>query len=356
MTRDTSRAIAGDELPTVAASADVRLGFGTLAAVLLLAVAELVLHSDAFLLRYRSVFAAGRAMDKITFVEKHSPRLLVIGDSRTDNGFDPVLLGAALPAIGPEGAFNLGMPGADARIIYGVLRRLEDRDLLGPHAISHVLIGLDEAIVQESSGLGYEVFLADRAAMLRSTEFRDWLRATLRLWGYADNLKELREPAKLERFARASIDDVDPVGGSAREFRGYRAGFSGAQESAQAALQEVGSRAAPAAGRVRYLIDLLDLLRTHGVQVAIVFPPVLTRDPLYATSDEAAAGPYQRIAATLQQRGLALVELDHGAKRDPAEFVNAGHLNDRGAKRYTRLLADRLQVIWPELQLRDRAR
>jgi len=51
-------------------------------------------------------------------------------------------------------------------------------------------------------------------------------------------------------------------------------------------------------------------------------------------------------------RGIPLIDIERGVPRDAAEFVNAGHLNDRGAKRYSGLLAERLEALWPDFLAR----
>lgn len=66
-----------------------RPGLGLLIGMLLLGAVEVWLHSDHFLYRFRSVFAAGRAMDKVRFVESSPPEVLILGNSRADNGFAP---------------------------------------------------------------------------------------------------------------------------------------------------------------------------------------------------------------------------------------------------------------------------
>jgi len=47
---------------------------------------------------------------------------------------------------------------------------------------------------------------------------------------------------------------------------------------------------------------------------------------------------------------VPLIGLEPGVRRNPAEFINAGHLNDRGAKRFSGLLAVQLQALWPDLR------
>ncbi len=93
-------------------------GAGTLFAFLLLLMVELWLHTDSFLFRYRSVFAAGRAMDKILYIEKNVPATIILGNSRVDNGFDPKTLKINTNALSNGIVFNLGIPGANARFFY----------------------------------------------------------------------------------------------------------------------------------------------------------------------------------------------------------------------------------------------
>jgi len=90
-------------------------------AVLVLLTAELALHSEPVLHRYRSVFAVGRAIDKLDYVETHVPHVLFIGNSRVDNGVDPHTFSLALgqPA---SSSFNLGLPGANVIVYLGASR------------------------------------------------------------------------------------------------------------------------------------------------------------------------------------------------------------------------------------------
>ena len=329
-----------------------RPGLGIAFALLLLTAVEAILHTDAFLLRYRAVFAAGRAMDKVRYLESNPPTLLIVGNSRVDNGFEPRALAERLRVAQPNSIFNLGLPGSDTRTLFGLLTRLERKKLLGPGGIEFVVVGLDESYLQPADSLGYEVFFADRAAMARHGEFGDLARSLLRLWGFSDNLKELREPGKFERFVQASRGSVEPVGGGAGEFAGYRAGFGGMQDAAQMGVQEAGSKQPPDLARIDYLDQSIQLLRHRGVRIAFVYPPLLNRDLLYVALGDPAARPYLDIDRGLRDRGYPVIALEPGVRHDPAEFVNAGHLNDRGAKRFSTLLADELATRWPDLAVR----
>ena len=304
------------------------------------------MHTDAFLLRYRSVFAAGRALDKVRYVERHRPELLILGNSRADNGFDPHTLRSTLGFALGRPAFNLGLPGADARVLDGVVERLARAGSLGVDGARYAVLSLDEALVQPIDTLGQDVFFVSVPRMWADGQYHDALRASFRLYGYAPNLRELHEPGTLSRFMSATFHDVDPVGGAAGAHLGYRAGFGGLQDAQSARLQEAGSFAPPSAVNLAHLWRLLDLLQSRGVRVAVVFPPLLNRDVLYLGGPAHARAPYLAIVDELNRRHIPMVALDSGPPRDPAEFINAGHLNDRGAQRYTRLLGHALSLIW----------
>jgi hypothetical protein len=213
-------------------------------------------------------------------------------------------------------------------------------------------------MVQAVDTLGQEVFFAPIGSLLRDGQYKDAMRAGLRLYGYTDNLRGLREPASLQRFVQATLHDAEPLGGGAARHLGYRAGFGGLQDQAAAQQQELGSRAPPDAVNLRHLWRMLDLLQLRGVHVAVVFPPVLGRELLYRGGPPAARAPYQDVVDELARRGVPMIALDDAAARDPAEFVNAGHLNDLGAQRYSRLLAQALNRTWeaaapPAMRIRN---
>lgn len=315
-------------------------------AALLLFAVELWLHTDAFLYRYRSVFAAGRALDKTRYAEAHCPPLLVLGNSRADNGFDPRTIRRHLEVPIDREGFNLGIPGADSRVLAGILDRLDAAGCLRTGGVRYVVLSLDEALVQAIDSLGQEVFFADARRMWADRQHRDALRAVLRLYGYSTNLRQLREPATLQRFVQATLYDADPVGGGAALHLGYRAGFGGLQDRQSALRQEAGSLAPPDPVNLRHLWRMLDLLDSRGVRVAVVFPPLLNRDVLYLSASTPEGAPYRVIEVELRRRNVPLISLDEEQTREPSEFVNAGHLNDRGAQRYSRLLAQALNRAW----------
>lgn len=307
-------------------------------ALLLVGLLELGLHSETVIHQYRAVFALGRAYDKLHYVERHPPRILYLGNSRTDNGIDPRAVSQAGPAPRLDG-FNLGVPGANAIVYHGLLERLDAQGLLGGQGIGTVVLGLDENALQEDNSLGYIGFLADRRALWEAGRYQDWFGSYLRLWSYSGNLRQLREPEKALRFLKASVQQVDPIGGSAATHLGYRAGFGGAQNRAQVVRQESAAQRPPAPGVEPFLWRAIDLLQARGVRVYGVILPLRDRPSAFVDASPAAA-PYRALLARLQQQGVRLLQAP--AQFEPVEFINAGHLNDSGAQRFSAGLGQQL--------------
>jgi hypothetical protein len=310
-------------------------------AVLIVLCVELAFHSDSMLHRYRSVFAVGRALDKLHHVEKNPPRLLVIGNSRIDNGVDPLAVSHALNTARAY-SFNLGLPGANALIYHGIVVRLDQEGLLGTQGIRTVVLGLDESALQEDNSLGYAEFFADRHSLWEAGRYQDWLGSYLRLWSYSGNLRQLREPDKALRFIEASAHSLDPVGGAAATHLGYRAGFGAAQNEAQVIQQESAAQLPPVPGVEAFLWRAVDLLQARGVRVFVTTPPLRDRPSAFFDVSPSAA-PYRALLARLQQRGVTVLATP--AIYESSEFVNAGHLNDRGAQHYSAELGRQLAEL-----------
>lgn len=324
------------------------VGKGLGAAFGLLAVLNFLLLSDDVAYRYRSVFAVGRAMDKQLYLEGHPPTILVLGNSRVDNGIDPRRLAAAWN--GQVSSFNDGIPGANARVMLGMLRRMDAKGGLSKGKVRAVLLGLDESFLQADESLGYVYFFGDRLSLWAAGEYRLWFGTWLRLWSFSDNLRELREPGKMQRFVSATFTPIDPVGGAASSNLGYRAGFGG-QHEGQVARQELQARRQPDQAVVKCFDELLDLLQSRGIAVAVTFPPLLNRQSAYVDGSYA-EGAYLRIMEALKRRSIAVLDDRDAVPRAPAYFVNVGHLNDKGAQIYTAWLADGLQAEWNWLTTR----
>jgi len=324
-----------------------RAGLGLITALVLLGLVELALHQDSVAQRYRSVFSAGRAIDKIMHVEQHPPKLLLLGNSRVDNDFDPHVI-APLLGMDPRGdVFNLGIPGANMMILHGVLTRLDQAGLLGPGQIEKLVIDLDEISFQAQDSLHLGVFLADRDSLLEEGQYAALFSSWLRLWGYAANLKGLREPGSLQRFIAASLGPVEPWGGATEDNLGYRAGVRNKfQDDQQLRRQHALAAQAPDPAQQRWLWRIIELLETRGVDIAVVYPPLLDRQVSFLGGRGAIARSYQAMAAELSARGIPQLTAGAHGPGNVVDFANAGHLNARGGKKYSRALARELRSVW----------
>ncbi|MBT9566863.1 MAG: hypothetical protein IV085_01045 [Thiobacillus sp.] len=317
------------------------LGKAFWVATLIVLSVEMALHSDAVLQRYRSVFAVGRAMDKLRNVVQHPPQVLFVGNSRADNGIDPraVARASGRPA---SDFYNLGLPGANFLAYHGVVKRLDAEGLFGPDAIHTVVLALDESALQDENSLGYVGFLADRSALWHAGRYRDWLGSWIHLWSYSANLRQLREPDKLTRLIQATVSEVEPVGGSTARHLGYRAGFGGTQDSAQAVRQELAARLPPASYTEPFMWELIDTLQRRGVRVVVTVPPLRDRVSAYYSLREE-ADPYRALLERIRQRGVTLLPEPAGYRH--FEFIDLGHLNDTGAQRYSQELGRQLRAL-----------
>lgn len=312
---------------------------GVLVALLLLAGVEAILHSDAFLYRYRSVFAAGRAMDKLLAFEAHPTAVLALGNSRVDNGISPEVLRRE---TGLD-AFNLGLPGAEACNIEGVVARLERHGAFSSGRTRQVLIGLDDGYFQRVGGLGYEVFFDDRARLLAHGRHRDWLRSVLRLWGYADSLRTLQEPAKLIRAVEASFREVESWGGNARRTAGFRAADEAVnQDASQIEAQNSASRRPPDPEVLACFWATTDRLQAAGVKVQVFFTPSLRSANAFDGDAGGPDNPYGRMKAAFRERDIGILEFDVSSIIAGRYFANPGHLNREGATRFTAMLSAQL--------------
>ena len=319
------------------------VGRGAVLALALLAVLNQLLFSDPIIRRYGAVFAVGRAMDKQLHIEAQPPAVLILGNSRVDNGLDPRTLSTAWGGVP---VFNHGVPGANARVMYGMVKRLEAAGALDQGKTRGIILGLDESFIQADESLGYIYFFGDRPSLWAGREYRHWFGSWLRLWAYSDNLRQLREPEKALRFSVATFQALEPVGGAAWRNWGYRAGFSGGgQNEGQATRQETLAQHAPDQSVVQAFEAMLDLLQKRGVEVVVTFPPLLQRQSAYRDATQA-DGSYARLKERLKNRSVTVLDERDPVPRDAAYFVNPGHLNNKGAQIYSAWLAGRLRSEW----------
>jgi len=319
-------------------------GGGAVFALILILICELCLHTDSFLLKYRSVFAAGRLMDKVDALTNLPVKLLLIGNSRTDNGFDPFLL----QEITHLKAFNLGVPGANAEILYGITAKLNTKGVFAEGNINKVLLGLDESIFQHGDSLGYGVFVADQDELFSENQFKELFNGYFRLIGYGGQLKELREPEKLIRFFKASYQEIEPMGGAAMINYGFRPGERGKfQNDEQLLAQEAGALNPPNKRVEAYFWKLIKLLEEQNIEIAIYFPLLLNRNSLFLDTNNKQAIPYIRIKDKLIAMGIPVLDIGSKEKKLSSEFANAGHLNRQGATRFSKRMGQALLALWP---------
>ena len=88
----------------------------------------------------------------------------------------------------------------------------------------------------------------------------------------------------------------------------------------------------------RYLDRIVQLTRSGGVSLTMFSSPVYHHNGMFAKYDEAARAYITRYC---QERGIPYLDFSD-AKFDPGEFRDYGHLNGRGALRFTEMLGDSL--------------
>lgn len=323
-----------------------RSGLGLLTAIILLGLVEAALHQDAIVQRYRAVFGAARAVDKIAHIKAQPPKLLLLGNSRIDNDFNPRIIAPILGLDPDREVFNLGIPGANMMGLHGALSKLDRAGLLGPGRIEQLVIGLDEISFQPQDILNLGVFLADRDSLMEEGQYAALFSSWLRLWGYANNIKGLREPGSLQRFIEASRGPLEPWGGAVADNLGYRAGVRNKfQNDDQLRRQRVLAAQAPAPAQQRWLWRIIDLLDAREVQLAVVYPPLLDRQVSFLSGSGRIADSYHAMAAELSARGIPQLTAGALGPRDVRDFANPGHLNARGGSKYSRALARELRTL-----------
>jgi hypothetical protein len=87
----------------------------------------------------------------------------------------------------------------------------------------------------------------------------------------------------------------------------------------------------------KYLDQIVQLSRSHGINLTVFSAPMYHRDVF--KKYDAASRAY--IARYCQERGILYLDFTD-ASFDRAEFRDYGHLNGRGALRFTQMLADSL--------------
>jgi len=163
-------------------------------------------------------------------------------------------------------------------------------------------------------------------------------------------LKELREPEKLIRFFKATYQEIEPMGGSARKNYGFRPGERGKfQNDQQLLLQEAGAQNLPNKQIESYFWKLVRMLKEKNIEVAVFFPPLFNRDVLFLDVDNKNAKPYIKIKDKLLSMGIPILDMAYQEARVASEFANAGHLNRQGATRFSKIMGKELLALWPSI-------
>jgi hypothetical protein len=144
------------------------------------------------------------------------------------------------------------------------------------------------------------------------------------------------------------MQPLEPVGGGAWRHLGYRAGFSGGiqnQNENQVIHQEQLSQRPPDPVARNYLALIIRLLQVKHIAIAVTYPPLLDRRSAYLDVGQA-EGPYRAVHNWLLAQGVSVIDSSDPVPRRAEYFVNAGHLNDRGAQIYSAWLGHELERVW----------
>ncbi len=284
--------------------------------------------------------------------------VVIVGDSSAELDLNADVLSDALgdPPLRTVSFARSG--GSTAPVWYTILRdRVYANGLhprlvvLGAYLSALSAVGLDDdeyallreqvnapdALLSEKTWRGghppaWELAL-DRVKSRRSallTTFRSGLVG----WWYGDG-----GPSGSERVTVAS---TAVFGGVHADAQGQD-GVPGAQSNATRAVSATSAaKHVPATSPAEtYLPALAAMVAEHGGRLVLVVPPSAAGDdPKKHVSAEFARG----MAQLAGQLGVGwLDETDRAT--DPADFADSRHLNTRGAQKYTRAIADRLQDI-----------
>lgn len=324
----------------------IKHGRGLLVGILILGCFELYLHNDGFLDRYRSVFAVGRAADKINFAAKTQPTMVFMGNSRVDNGIIPDAIASSL-RINRDEVFNLGIPGQNTRVLSGVIKMLASRKALVSNRLRYVAIGIDETLFSPKDDLNYSAFFADRFDALIFHEPKVVLESFFRMWGYSDNLKGLREPGRMRDFLIATVADREPWGGSVSINLGYRAMESTLSDKQAESAFVASKYPTLEPSSVGYFFKAVDELLKNNIKVGVFFTPQYRHGNAF--EDVRENDEYQGILKRLQKNGVEIFKTTNDTGYSAIDFSDPGHLNKTGAEKFSKELSAVIQQRWPEI-------
>jgi hypothetical protein len=253
----------------------------------------------------------------------------IAGDSRAFNTIDP----RTLEIRTGQPSINVALGGQGATEIYLTL-------YLFLHHRNHprnVVLQIDGAELDDSLKFQtylYVPYMSDPEVAATVREVVGLKRYAVlkafplaKYWEYNDfyDLDRLRQ-------AKSRLSPYDQNGGSELLYDESYHEFPGAPND-PAFVVSLRSR--------RYLDRIVELTHSQGVNLIMFSSPVYHHNGIFKQYDETARA---YIARYCQERGIIYLDFSD-ANFDPAEFRDYGHLNGRGALRFTAMLADSLTKV-----------
>jgi hypothetical protein len=256
--------------------------------------------------------------------------IVICGSSRARHHYVVDSLEVALGAR----AYNLGRDGLDGPLysyaVAGTILRSYTPRLWVIEADSYICCE-SERLDRLSCLLPYvdESREAAEVVLLRSRHER--LRLLSRTYRYNSLLLSLLAPEFGKReLARHGYVPLDGV-------------MEGRAHTSTAAPAKVARPFERDSLKMKYLRRTIELLREHGVTPLAVHSPVWIGTPAAREEARRESELLRSVFAELGVRFMEFAATDDSVLDDARSYSNASHLNDRGAQRFTRLLADSIR-------------
>lgn len=277
------------------------------------------------------IFVKDRSHKEMWTLSQHdlSVGYVVAGDSRAFNTIDA----RTLETRTGQPSINVGLGGQGTIETYLTLYLFLQRE----NHVRNVILQIDGADLDDS--LKFQTYLymprlADRevAATVRDVIGLKRYSALkvfplAKYWEYNNfyGLDHLQQ-------ARSGLSSYDQTGGSELLYDENYHEFPGTP-SDPSFVVDLRSR--------QYLDRIVQLTSSRGIRLTIFSSPVYHHNGMFTKYDEAARA---YIARYCQERGIPYLDFSD-ARFDPTEFRDYGHLNGRGALRFTAMLADSLTKL-----------
>jgi hypothetical protein len=251
---------------------------------------------------------------------------VVVGDSRAFNTIDA----RTLEVRTGQPSINAGFGGQGTIEMYLTLYLF----LQNENQVRNVILQIDGADLDDSLKFQthlYMPYMADREVAATVRDVVGLKRyAVLKAFPLA-KYWEYNNFYDLDRLqqARSGLSSYDQTAGSELLFDENYHEFPGTP-SDPSFVVDLRSR--------QYLDRIVQLTRSRGIRLTMFSAPVYHHNGMFTKYDEAARA---YIAQYCQERGIPYLDFSD-AKFDPTEFRDYGHLNGRGALRFTGMLADSL--------------